>query len=188
MQKKEPEIQLQNMATSVGIFERFGQHDYARAVSLQVSQLLWMKKTNHPVWNLFVSQPDILLEVKGEWSLSRLTTILLKRNNRMNIDKAEELYHLTKLVGNQKRYIYDDDTNFFGYDSIKHWSETDPIVLKVQNFIEKQIRKITNDKECIYHEISAKQIFYGTYNSIIRGKPSKDETLKPIYTKISFTV
>jgi hypothetical protein len=178
LQIKDTENWIKNLALSVSLFIRFSQNDYARAVSLQLSQLLWMKETNHPVWFLFQQQPDVFLEVKGEWSLSKLTTILQKRNIRMNIEYAEQLYYLTKIIGDKKQYIYDDDTDFFGYDSVKIWKEDHAVVLQTKTNILSQIRKVMNNKSCIY---PVTKICYGKKESVIRSKPNDSDLTMKFY-------
>jgi hypothetical protein len=156
------------MAISISYFIRFKQNDYAYAVSLQLSQFIYMKHIKHPVWSLFLKYPDVFLEVKGEWSLSQLASLIKKRNVQSNISYSEEMYMLTKLISSYKQNIYNDDTDFFGYDSLKYWATTSTEVVKMKNVLDNHFLQILNNLPCIYPPIN---IVYTKKSSIKREDP-----------------
>src|SRR4051794_23574840 len=73
--------------------------------------VFYMKEENQPLYQLLLSNISAFLEVKGEWSLSRLTS-LLNNNGLIDAQLATEKYRLVK-----DAIAADTKTKFVGYSS-----------------------------------------------------------------------
>ena len=67
---------IQNLYRSCFYFHLFNQNLYLKCVLLQLSLFEYYKQSKSPIWNLFESSPDLFNEVKGEWSLSKITSLI----------------------------------------------------------------------------------------------------------------
>ena len=79
--------------------------------SLIWSLFEYYKQSNSPIWDLFESSPDLFNEVKGEWSLSKITSLIHSKG--IHLDVSSKYYLLTK--ESKEKCMETEDINFFGY-------------------------------------------------------------------------
>jgi hypothetical protein len=63
------------------------------------------KEANSPIWDFFTKSPESFNEVKGEWSLAKITTLIQSKNIHMNIDKSSEHYSFFQILINYKEIM-----------------------------------------------------------------------------------
>ena len=138
-----------------------------------------MKNEKHPLYDLLLSNPSAFLEVKGEWSLSRLTSLL---NDKSKIDAklASEKYRLVKESINAEMLYKGVDSinhNFIGYSSrTKYIEKESPEVAIISDGLYRLIRRIFHDNKCIYSQHT--KFSYGKSKHIKLIRPSSIKFMK----------
>jgi hypothetical protein len=164
MRKNNSKKLFENLYKSCYYFSIFNQQLYLKCVLLQISLFEFYKKTDSPIWKLFVESPHCFYEVKGEWSLARVTEIILTKKVHMDIDLSTKYYVLSKEASdiiNKMKYAFD----FFGYrKSTQTFNENSLPVTKLLPILNDHLDKISNNLPCIYPKIKS---FHYPKNSII---------------------
>jgi hypothetical protein len=164
MRKNNSKKLFENLYKSCYYFSIFNQQLYLKCVLLQISLFEYYKKTDSPIWKLFVESPHCFYEVKGEWSLARVTEIILTKKVHMDIDLSTKYYVLSKEatdIINKMKYAFD----FFGYKkSTQTFNENSLQVTKLLPILNDQLDKISNNLPCIYPKIKS---YHYPKNSII---------------------
>jgi len=60
------------------------------------------KKSKSPIWTLFEKSPELFIEVKGEWSLSKITGLIHSKGIHLDVDLSSKYYLLTKEATKKK--------------------------------------------------------------------------------------
>jgi hypothetical protein len=156
-----------------------------------------MKEENHPLYQLLLSNPSAFLEVKGEWSLSRLTS-LLSDKSKIDAKLATEKYRLVKEAINAENLYNgneESNDNFIGYKSrVKNIDPESPEVSIISDGLYKLVRRIYNDNTCIYPQHIG--FTYKKAKCIKKIKPSSkkflkfhfDHSIEVSYYKLNFCI
>lgn len=114
-----------------------------------------LEKLNHPIWNLFLQSPHSFLEVKGEWSLAKVTGTILKKGVHLDVEKSSKYYCLSKVVSDET-HSFSNGYTFFGYKKhIKQWNYEDPIIITLTSLLNSHLHNIADNNMCIYPIIKA---------------------------------
>ena len=129
-----------------------------------------MKETNNPLYQILLDNPSSFLEVKGEWSLAKLTSMLNTRS-RKDPKLATNTYKLVRESSVvEELFLGEDNESFYSYPSkVKTLKESCPEVIAIQNNLYILIQRIATNKECIYPTITG--FSYGKKKSIIYIDP-----------------
>jgi hypothetical protein len=141
-----------------------------------------MKENNHPLYHILLNHPSCFLEVKGEWSLARLTT-LLTAYSKFDTKLATEKYRLVKEYlsseslydGPEKKKKNIDD--YYSWNT-KKISKDSPEVSILSNALYNLLRKIAFNKPSIYPKFISYK--YGKKSSVKIIRPS-EMIIIPIY-------
>ena len=124
---------------------------------MQYSILMNLKNQNHPQYQLFKRSPQTFLEVKGEWSLGKVSESIHIFGLHKDIDRSTDLYRLSKtndmIFGNHefntsinKYKITEEKENDDFYLISKYFSELLSDITKNQKFIYPEIRAYSYPK------------------------------------------
>jgi hypothetical protein len=120
------------------------------------------------------SSPGAFLEVKGEWSLSRLVTLLTSQS-KIDPILATEKYRLVKEFCNSEELFYGNKRkkrSFMGYNSqVKNISKDSPEVSMIQSEMFNIISKIAKNKRSVYPNYIGYK--YGKKKSVKTVKPTE---------------
>jgi len=112
----------------------------------------------------------MFLDVRGEWSLSRVAGIIHSRSYHTDIKKASKSYLLSTLNTEIQESIC-QGLSFFGYsDSPRTFTDDDYEVKRCIEIFKTHINNIVGDKLCIYPERS--RFTYAKYSEVTLSKPS----------------
>ena len=112
------------------------------------------KKSKSPIWTLFEKSPELFIEVKGEWSLSKITGLIHSKGIHLDVDLSSKYYLLTKEATEKKNHI--EEYNFFGYKKYpKNWKVEDEEVQSIKLIVKNHLRKIFNDDYFLYPQIQS---------------------------------
>ena len=103
-----------NLYTSALLFQVFNQNLYLRCVLLQISLFEYYKQKESPIWDLFNENPDKFFEVKGEWSLAKITYLLQSKGLHLDHEKASIYYSLMNETNRISKEM-EENYGFFGY-------------------------------------------------------------------------
>jgi hypothetical protein len=89
--------------------------EYNKGVMASLCILEWMKANKHPVWQMLVDDPTMLLEEVGEISFSVLARCLTSSSVRKDCDRVSKMYMLThtQLETAQKLRLDHEDKDDF---------------------------------------------------------------------------
>jgi len=153
MKKNNSNILLENLYKSCYYLKIFNQPLYLKGVLLQISLFEYYKKINSPIWKLFQTNPESFYEVKGEWSLSKLSDLLLSKRVHFNSELSSKYYFFLRKASEFKNNI-NDGCEFFGYKKYtKKWSENDNEVITLSNIFSIFLDEILEDKQIFYPPI-----------------------------------
>ena len=108
------------------------------------------KKTSSPIWNYFLSSPETFYEVKGEWSLARVTDIILSKNVHLDHILSSKYYLLSKTASELTQDI-NEASGFFGYKKYpKTWTENSDEVNQLRDIVSAHISSISQNNYCVY--------------------------------------
>ena len=111
-----------------------------------------------------MNNPFSFLEVKGEWSLSKITNIITTKNLHLDIDLSSKYYVLSK-DNEQIRNVVTNENEFFGFKkNPKTWSETDSEVVNIHNLLVIQLNSIINQEAFLYP--SPKTFHYPKFSTL----------------------
>ena len=83
---------MDNLYRSCFFFQVFKQPMYLKCVLLQLSLMEFYKKSKSPIWTLFEKSPELFIEVKGEWSLSKITGLIHSKGIHLDVDLSSKYY------------------------------------------------------------------------------------------------
>lgn len=132
-------------------FVCFNQNDYSRALLLQLQQWEYMKYHNHPIYQLLLNEPSCFLEVKGEWSLCKLTS-LLNPQSRNDSELTSKKYKLLReSISSEELFIGTESIAFQSYPSqVKNIKNDCAEVSIISDSLYTLIRDIFSNSKCIY--------------------------------------
>jgi len=129
----------------------FNQNDYSRALLLQIQQWEFMKYNNHPLYHLLLKEPSCILEVKGEWSLGKLTSLLSPQSRSDSELTSKKYMLLRKTISSEELYTGKESISFQSYPSrIKNIKKDSAEVSIISDSFYNLIRDIYNNSRCIY--------------------------------------
>jgi hypothetical protein len=131
-----------------------------------------MKSVDHPVYHILLNEPSTFLEVKGEWSLAKLTS-LLNPQSRQNSDLATKKYLLLReSLASEELFTGKEENSFLKYPSYVKTIRNDiPEVNIISDSLYSLIREIYHGNECIYP--NSGPYSYSKQSSIKKIRPSK---------------
>src|SRR5687767_12396533 len=145
---------MDNLYRSCFFFQVFKQPMYLKCVLLQLSLMEFYKKSKSPIWTLFEESPELFIEVKGEWSLSKITGLIHSKGIHLDVDLSSKYYLLTKEANEKKNHI--EDYNFFGYKKFpKKWKVEDEEVKTIKLIVKNLLRRIIQDENFLYPQIQS---------------------------------
>jgi hypothetical protein len=135
-----------------------------------------MKENNHPLWDILINHPSCFLEVKGEWSLSRLAHLIHNTSSKFDAKLATEKYRLVREYNSSEKLYTGNSTHQSDPKSKYSW-ETNNIQKDSQmcsiisDGIFSLIRKICFYKNCVYPPYSGYK--YPKKKSVKSIRPSQ---------------
>jgi len=113
------------------------------------------KKSNSVLWTLFQTSPELFNEVKGEWSLSKITGLIHSKGIHLDVDLASKYYLLSK-DATEKISEVEEGSKFFGYKKYtKIWKEEDEEVVSIIQLLKNLIKSIKNQDAFLYPPIQS---------------------------------
>ena len=141
---------IENILSAVLLLSSFKSTIYSKCLLMQYSILMNLKNQNHPQYQLFVQSPQTFLEVKGEWSLGKVSESIQSFGLHKDIEKSSVLYKLSK--SNAMMFDYHE----FNSDISKYNNEDKKIISDISlvtTYFNELMRNITKDEICIYPDI-----------------------------------
>jgi hypothetical protein len=131
-----------------------------------------MKSVDHPVYDILLNEPSSFLEVKGEWSLAKLTS-LLNPQSRQNSELATKKYLLLReSLAAEELFTGNEENSFLKYPSYVKTIRNDiPEVSIISDSLYTLIRDIYHGNECIYPNPGPYS--FSKQSSIKKIRPSK---------------
>jgi len=155
MRKLNSKKLMENLYKCCYYFFIWKQDLYLKSICLQISLLEYYKKTESPLWTLFQENPEAFYEVKGEWSLAKITDIILTKKVHLSAELSSKYYFLSKMATEFKQDI-NVEAGFFGYKKYsKNWNENSEEVIQLIDIIKEHIQNILNDVACFYPKIQS---------------------------------
>lgn len=96
MRKLNSKKLMENLYKCCYYFFIWKQDLYLKSICLQISLLEYYKKTESPLWTLFQENPEAFYEVKGEWSLAKITDIILTKKVHLSAELSSKYYFFIK--------------------------------------------------------------------------------------------
>ena len=153
-----------NLYTSALLFQVFNQNLYLRCVLLQISLFEYYKQKESPIWDLFNENPDKFFEVKGEWSLAKITYLLQSKGLHLDHEKASIYYSLMNETNRISKEM-EENYGFFGYKKYtKKYNTDDEEVIQLNSLLTDHLKNILKNQPCIYPKI--KGYHYSKFSNI----------------------
>lgn len=164
MRKNNSSKIFSNLYKSALLFQIFNQKLYLRCILLQISLFEYYREKDSPIWQIFNENPDKFFEVKGEWSLAKITYLLQSKGLHLDPERASIYYSLINET-NRISIEIEDNYGFFGYKKYKKkYNEKDEEVIQLNSILLEHLKNILKNQPCIYPKI--KGYHYGKFSSI----------------------